>query len=384
MKVVVSSDRAAPSTSSLPCARPCQEPESYWWCSRSLVEDKFFRIKGWLSSEHPTGRGDVGRSCRMRVGSFFRVFRNRCGRFEGYKASELLVDKDFLGFEEGSIWHDERWPDQPKARGVCQMGIVRTLSSEGDRARRVVGDPNVRMFGLIRRSQKTVAAVWAVQRRLLRPGVRQVHDMPARISDCLELEVRSVRVPPLAAPREARAAGLRGQSALHNAFASMSPPAVPAGLDRDGPSELHADWETCHRHWRWQYLRAQPQASARRGPRAIGIDRDRVRNGHRLIASWFSELVRSGRSDSAARIVRGSMAAFYDWRGPKKSRLKITARRDETCGAFRKRHEEKRRKRKPVRQVPHHARHLGEALDKVRKGSRPPERKGSTLHQGQK
>src|SRR3984893_8917251 len=114
-----------------------------------------------------------------------------------------------------------------------------------------------------------------------------------------------------------------------------------------------------------QYMRTQLERAGTPGPRAIGIDDISVRKGHsyRILVSdlvrkrpiWFGGEDRS----------EASMAAFYDWLGLKKSRQIKLAVMDMW---------------KPFRNVTkdtpqaailfdkfHIMRHLGEALDKVRK-----------------
>jgi transposase len=102
------------------------------------------------------------------------------------------------------------------------------------------------------------------------------------------------------------------------------------------------------------------------GPRAIGIDEISVRKGHsyRIVVSdlvrkrpiWFGGTDRS----------EASMAAFYDWLGPKKSR-KIRLAVMDMWKPFRNVTKDKAPQAAILFDKFHVMRHLGEALDKVRK-----------------
>ena len=134
---------------------------------------------------------------------------------------------------------------------------------------------------------------------------------------------------------------------------------------KDLARELRLDWDAVKTLDK-QYMRAQLAKAGMPGPRAIGIDEISIRKGHtyRIVVSdlirkraiWFGGEDRS----------EASMALFYDWLGDKKSRGIRLAVMDMW---------------KPFRNVAstrapqaailfdkfHIMRHLGEALDKVRK-----------------
>jgi len=134
---------------------------------------------------------------------------------------------------------------------------------------------------------------------------------------------------------------------------------------KDLAKELHLDWDTV-KALEKQYLQAQLAKAGTPGPRAIGIDEISIRKGHtyRIVVSdlergrpiWFGGEDRSEKS----------MAMFYAWLGDKKSRGIRLAVMDMW---------------KPFRNVTtssapqaailfdkfHVMRHLGAALDKVRK-----------------
>jgi transposase len=134
---------------------------------------------------------------------------------------------------------------------------------------------------------------------------------------------------------------------------------------RDVGRQLDLDWHTV-KSLEMQYMRAQLAAAGPPAPRAIGIDEISVRRGHtyRIVVSdlvarrpiWFGGADRS----------EASMAQFYDWLGPQKSgqiRLAVMDMwkpfRNATMAAA------------PQAAILfdkfHIMRHLGEALDKVRK-----------------
>jgi len=134
---------------------------------------------------------------------------------------------------------------------------------------------------------------------------------------------------------------------------------------KDIAQELHLDWETV-KALEKQYMKAQLARTGTPGPKAIGVDEISIRRGHtyRIVVSdlirarpiWFG-----GKDRSEA-----SMAQFYDWLGEKKTRAVRLAVMDMW---------------KPFRNVTvarapqaailfdkfHIMRHLGEALDTVRK-----------------
>jgi transposase len=138
-----------------------------------------------------------------------------------------------------------------------------------------------------------------------------------------------------------------------------------AATIKDIAKELKLDWDTV-KTLEKQYMQAQLAKAGTPGPKAIGIDEISVRKGHsyRIVVSdlirrrpiWFGGTDRS----------EASMALFYDWLGSKKSRDIRLAVMDMW---------------KPFRNVTnarapqaailfdkfHILRHLGDALDKVRK-----------------
>ena len=130
-------------------------------------------------------------------------------------------------------------------------------------------------------------------------------------------------------------------------------------------NELRLDWKTV-KELDQQYMREQVRRAGRPGPRVIGIDELSIRKGHtyRIVVSdllrhrpiWFGGQDRS----------EASMAEFYQWLGPKKcGRIRLAVM--DMWKPFRT---------STTRHAPdaailfdkfHIMRHLGEALDQVRK-----------------
>src|SRR5262249_25551228 len=87
---------------------------------------------------------------------------------------------------------------------------------------------------------------------------------------------------------------------------------------KDVAKELNLDWDAI-KELDMQYMAAQLARAGTPGPKVIGIDEISIRKGHtyRIVVSdllrrrpiWFGGTNRS----------EASMAAFYDWLGPKKS-----------------------------------------------------------------
>jgi len=134
---------------------------------------------------------------------------------------------------------------------------------------------------------------------------------------------------------------------------------------RDVAHELRLDWDTV-KTLEKQYMQAQLARAGRPGPQAIGIDEIAVRKGHsyRIVVSdlerkrpiWFGGEDRS----------EASMALFYDWLGTKKSG-KIRLAVMDMWKPFRNVTRQKAPQAAILFDKFHIMRHLGEALDKVRK-----------------
>ena len=130
---------------------------------------------------------------------------------------------------------------------------------------------------------------------------------------------------------------------------------------KDIAEELRLDWDTV-KTLEKQYMQAQLVRAGRPGPKAIGIDEISIRKGHtyRIVVSdlirkrpiWFGGEDRS----------EASMALFYAWLGPKKSRGIRLAVMD-MWKPFRNVAKQKAPQAAILFDKFHIMRHLGEALD---------------------
>ena len=133
----------------------------------------------------------------------------------------------------------------------------------------------------------------------------------------------------------------------------------------DVAREVHLDWRAI-KELDKQYMREQLRRIGTPGPKAIGIDEISIRKGHtyRIVVSdlirrrpiWFGGEDRS----------EASMAQFYDWLGDKKSRGVRLAVMD-MWKPFRNATLARAPQAAILFDKFHIMRHLGEALDKVRK-----------------
>lgn len=134
---------------------------------------------------------------------------------------------------------------------------------------------------------------------------------------------------------------------------------------KDVATELHLDWKTV-KELEKHYLREQLRRAGKPRPKVIGIDEVSLRKGHtyRIVvtdlergrAIWFGGVDRS----------EVSMNMFYTWLGPKKSKHIRLAVMD-MWKAFEKSAQENIPQAAILYDKFHVMRHLGEALDKVRK-----------------
>src|SRR5208282_3449912 len=187
--------------------------------------------------------------------------------------------------------------------------------------RGVFGDPDVRILRLDRRSKKRFAAVAG------RSGTGGTTGGCGRFATCraqgfglfLESECGASRAV-ISAPWSAKGLDfLADNPHFTKRFAFYVGRRCRQASIRDVAKELKLDWDTV-KTLEMQNMRAQLAHAGTPGPRAIGIDEISVRKGHsyRIVVSdlvrkrpiWFGGEDRS----------EASMAAFYDWLGPKKSR----------------------------------------------------------------
>jgi transposase len=134
---------------------------------------------------------------------------------------------------------------------------------------------------------------------------------------------------------------------------------------RDVAHDMGLDWETV-KTLEMQYMRAQLEAAGRPRPEVIGIDEISVRKRHsyRIVVSdllarrpiWFGGEDRS----------EASMATFYDWLGPESS-AKVRLAVMDMWKPFRNVTQDRAPRAAILFDKFHILRHLGEALDKVRK-----------------
>jgi transposase len=181
----------------------------------------------------------------------------------------------------------------------------------------------------------------------------------------LEIEVRRVQCRSCGKVKRERLAFLADNPFYTKRFAHYVGRRCRQATIKDIAQELNLDWDTV-KTLEKQYMQAQLARAGTPGPKAIGIDEISIRKGHtyRIVVSdlirmrpiWFGGEDRS----------EPSMAQFYDWLGDKKSRGIRLAVMD-MWKPFRN----ATRARAPQAAILfdkfHIMRHLGEALDKVRK-----------------
>lgn len=181
----------------------------------------------------------------------------------------------------------------------------------------------------------------------------------------LEIEVRRVRCRASGKVRRERLEFLADNPLYTKRFATFVGRRCRASTIKDVAKELRLDWETV-KELDKQYMRAQLARVGTPAPKVIGIDEIAIRKGHtyRIVVSdlerrrpiWF------GGSDRS----EASMALFYDWLGPKKSQGIRLAVMD-MWKPFRKVTAARAPKAAILFDKFHVVRHLGEALDAVRK-----------------
>jgi transposase len=196
--------------------------------------------------------------------------------------------------------------------------------------------------------------------------VRRVRDLScgdARI--CLEIEVRRVDCQSCGTVKREQLAFLADNPASTKRFAFYVGCRCRQAPISEIAHELKLDWDTV-KTLEMQYMRAQLAKAGTPPPKVIGIDEISIRKGHtyRIVVSdlirrrpiWFGGEDRS----------EASMAQFYEWLGEEKARGIRLAVMD-----MWKPFTNATRKHTPQAAILfdkfHIMRHLGEALDKVRK-----------------
>jgi transposase len=181
----------------------------------------------------------------------------------------------------------------------------------------------------------------------------------------LEFEVRRVDCRSCAQVKRERLSFLADNTHYTERFAYYVGRRCTAATIQDVAKELHLDWHAV-KDLEKQYLRAQLARAGTPGPKAIGIDEISIKKRHtyRIVVSdlirhrpiWFGGEDRS----------EASMAQFYDWLGDKKSRGVRLAVMD-MWKPFRNATLARAPQAAILFDKFHIIRHLGEALDKVRK-----------------
>ncbi len=196
--------------------------------------------------------------------------------------------------------------------------------------------------------------------------MRRVRDLSsAGFRIVLELEVRRVLCRTCGTVKRERLDFLADNPRFTRRFAFYVGRRCRQASIRDVAKELKLDWDTV-KTLEMQYMRAQIERAGAPGPQAIGIDEISIRKGHsyRIVVSdlvrrrpiWFGGEDRS----------EASMAQFYDWLGAQKSgKIKLAVM--DMWKPFRNVTKDKAPQAAILFDKFHIVRHLGDALDKVRK-----------------
>jgi transposase len=181
----------------------------------------------------------------------------------------------------------------------------------------------------------------------------------------LEIEVRRVQCRGCGKVKRERLEFLADNPFYTKRFAHYVGRRCRQATIKDIGEELDLDWDTV-KALEKQYMQAQLAKAGRPGPKVIGIDEISIRKGHtyRIVVSdlirarpiWFGGADRS----------EASMARFYDWLGAKKShgiRLAVM----DMWKPFRNATNARAPQAAVLFDKFHIMRHLGEALDTVRK-----------------
>jgi transposase len=181
----------------------------------------------------------------------------------------------------------------------------------------------------------------------------------------LDLEVRRVACRRCGKVKQERLEFLADNPFYTKRFAFYVGRRCRASPIRDVAKELHLDWHTV-KALEQQYMREQLRRAGTPGPRVIGIDEVSIRKGH-IYRIVVSDLVRQrpiwfGGTDRS----EASLDQFYAWLGPRKAarvRLAVT----DMWKPFRLSTARHAAQASILFDKFHVLRHLGEALDQVRK-----------------
>ncbi len=195
---------------------------------------------------------------------------------------------------------------------------------------------------------------------------RQVRDLPSgQLRIYLDLEVRRVHCRRCAAVKRERLELLADNPYYTKRFAFYVGRRCRSATIKDVAEELRLDWDAV-KELDKQYMRAQLERAGTPGPKAIGIDEISIRKGHtyRIVVSdlerhrpiWFGGEDRS----------EASMDQFYQFVGEKKAK-KIRLAVMDMWKPFRNSTTRNAPQAAVLFDKFHVIRHLGDALDKVRK-----------------
>jgi transposase len=233
--------------------------------------------------------------------------------------------------------------------------------------RGIFGDPKTRIIRLKRRSKKTLCgSCGSSHNGWYDRTVRHVRDLSCGDTRIfLELEVRRVLCRLCGKVKRERLDFLADNTHFTKRFAYFVGRRCRQATIKDVAKELNLDWDAV-KELDKQYMAAQLARTGTPGPKVIGIDEIAIRKGHtyRIVVSdllrrrpiWFGGTDRS----------EVSMRAFYDWLGPKKSQGIRLAVMD-MWKPFRKVTVDEAPQVAILFDKFHVMRHLGEALDAVRK-----------------
>ena len=181
----------------------------------------------------------------------------------------------------------------------------------------------------------------------------------------LEIEVRRVQCRSCGKVKRERLEFLADNPFYTKRFAHYVGRRCRQATIKDIAQELNLDWDTV-KTLEKQYMQAQLARAGTPGPKAIGIDEISIRMGHtyRIVVSDLNRMrpIWFGGEDRS----EASMAQFYDWLGDKKSRGIRLAVMD-MWKPFRNATIARAPQAAVLFDKFHIMRHLGEALDKVRK-----------------
>jgi transposase len=181
----------------------------------------------------------------------------------------------------------------------------------------------------------------------------------------LEIESLRVRCPSCGKVKQEKLAWLSSNPCYTKRFAFFVGRRCRTSTIQDIAHELHLDWSTV-KELDQQYMQEQLRRAGTPGPRAIGIDEVSIRKGHtyRIVVSdlqrhrpiWFGGQDRS----------EASLDLFYQWLGAAKStRVRLAVM--DMWKPFRNSTRSHASQASILFDKFHVMRHLGEALDQVRK-----------------